>query len=142
MKTINCNNSNNETTAMNFISQFEGSYHAHVNGKVIPCQNLESARTQINGAKEHAIVNCKRNPIKKHPTIDCIGFEDYTGEYYVVVCLKANLGNGVLAAYDVKIDCDNKRTFYSLMCNGVSFTTVAHALSNPSNVRENNGWFR
>ena len=142
MKTATINNSNNEVTTMNFISEFQGGYHAHVNGQVVPCHNLATARAQSVGTKEHAIVNCMRNPIHNRPTVACMGFVSPTNQFYAVVSFQSDMGNGSSSCYDVRIDCHNESTLRSLMRDGVAYTTVAHALANPDNVRMQGGWAR
>ena len=102
--------------------------------EVIPCHNLASARSYIQGTREYAIAqNQTRNVTRNEtqPSIDCIGFCSPSGQYYAVV---------EMPDMDVRIDCHNSATLRSWLRDGVTPETLLEALRDESNVRVTGGW--
>ena len=125
-------------TQQNYIrnsSQFFGKYEVVTPQGVIPCHNLSTARSYIEGTREHAIVN-RQDPVTDaelgRPTLQCLGFVSPRGQHYAVV----QFGHGV----DVRIDCHNSATLRGWLRDGVTFQPVLEALRDESNVRPTGGW--
>ena len=106
-----------------------------VEEEVIPCYNLATARSYIEGTREYAIAsqpqnrNVTRNETK--PSIECIGFCSPTGQYYAVV---------EMPDMDVRIDCHNSATLRGWMRDGVTPEALIEALRDETNVRRTGGW--
>ena len=101
-----------------------------VTQEVIPCHNLRTARSYIQGTREYAIAqNQSRNVTQ--PSIDCIGFCSPSGQHYAVV---------EMPEMDVRIDCHNSATLRGWLRDGVSPETLIEALQDETNVRETGGW--
>ncbi len=102
--------------------------------EVIPCHNLGTARSYIQGTREYAIVrNQSRNVTRNvtQPSIECIGFCSPSGQHYAVV---------EMPDMDVRIDCHNSATLRSWLRDGVTPETLLEALRDESNVRRTGGW--
>ena len=98
--------------------------------EVIPCHNLGTARSYIQGTREHAVVNSTPSSAPV-PSIQCIGFVSPSGQYYAVV---------EMPTMDIRIDCHNVHTLRNWMQSGVSPETLLEAFRNPDNVRRSGGW--
>lgn len=118
-------------------SQFYGKFevvrtNAQGVQEIIPCHNLSTARSYIEGTREHAIANRQGlGSVATQPTIECIGFCSPSGQYYAVV---------QMPDMDVRIDCHNSATLRGWMKDGVSFQALLDAIKDESNVRRPNGW--
>ena len=109
-------------------TQVEGLYQT-IEEEVIPCHNLSTARSYIQGTREHAIVNGGGRNVS--PSIECIGFCSPSGQYYAVV---------EMPEMDIRIDCHNSATLRSWLRDGVTYATLMEAFKDASNVRETGGW--
>jgi hypothetical protein len=109
-------------------TQVDGLYQT-IEEEVIPCHNLSTARSYIEGTREHAIVNNRSQRVS--PSIECVGFCSPTGQYYAVV---------EMPDMDVRIDCHNSATLRGWLRNGVTYATLMEALQDETNVRETGGW--
>lgn len=118
-------------------SQFYGKFevvrtNAQGDREVIPCHNLATARSYIEGTREHAIVSKQGlGSVATQPTIECIGFCSPSGQYYAVV---------QMPDMDVRIDCHNSATLRGWMKNGVGFQALLEAIKDETNVRRAGGW--
>jgi len=127
----------NATTAtIRTSSQFFGKYevvltNAQGTQEVIPCHNLSTARSYVEGTREYAIVNRHGATRDTQPTIDCVGFCSPSGQYYAVV---------EMPDMDVRIDCHNASTLRGWMKNGLPFQTLMDAFKDAGNVRRSGGW--
>ena len=125
------------TQSQNYIqssSQFYGKYEVVTPSGVIPCHNLSTARSYIQGTREHAIVNRDR-PVTQgteQPTLQCIGFVSPRGQHYAVV----QCADGV----DVRIDCHNSATLRGWLRDGITLQPLLEAISDESNIRVTGGW--
>jgi len=126
-------------TQSNYIqssSQFYGKYEVVTPQGVIPCHNLSTARSYIEGTREHAIVNRQRavgaDVGYEQPTLQCIGFVSPRGQHYAVV----QCADGV----DVRIDCHNSATLRGWLRDGITLQPVLDAISDESNIRVTGGW--
>ena len=115
-------------------SQFFGKYEVVTPSGVIPCHNLSTARSYIQGTREYAIVNRQRPVTQRteQPTLQCIGFVSPRGQHYAVV----QCADGV----DVRIDCHNSATLRGWLRDGITLQPVLDAISDESNVRPTGGW--
>ena len=114
-------------------SQFYGKYEVVTPQGVIPCHNLSTARSYIQGTREHAIVN-RQQPVTSegyHPSVECIGFVSPSGQHYAVVQMPFS---------DLRIDCHNAATLRGWLRDGVTFQTLVEALDDESNIRPTGGW--
>ena len=104
-----------------------------VKKEIIPCHNLATARSYIEGTKEYAIAqNQARYPRNaQQPSIECIGFCSPSGQHYAVV---------EMPGMDVRIDCHNSATLRGWLRDGVSFSALVEALDDETNVRRPGGW--
>ncbi len=126
-------------TQQNFIrnsSQFFGKYEVVTPHGVIPCHNLSTARSYIQGTREYAIVNRDR-PVAtteryEQPTVQCLGFVSPRGQHYAVV----QCADGV----DIRVDCHNSATLRGWLRDGVTLQTLREAIADDSNVRPTGGW--
>ena len=114
-------------------TQVDGLYQT-IEEEVIPCYNLATARSYIEGTREYAIAqqqvrNVTRNVTQ--PSIECIGFCSPSGQHYAVV---------EMPDMDVRIDCHNSATLRSWLRDGVTPETLIEALRDESNVRRTGGW--
>ncbi len=114
-------------------TQVDGLYQT-IEEEVIPCYNLATARSYIEGTREYAIAqqqvrNVTRNVTQ--PSIECIGFCSPSGQHYAVV---------EMPDMDVRIDCHNSATLRSWLRDGVTPETLIEALRDESNVRVTGGW--
>jgi hypothetical protein len=138
------NSQNNGDAMQSYISEsqaFQGAFTAHVDGQSIPCYNAATARAQIVGTKEHAIVNSKRSESKSFPTLPCMGFVSPTGAFYAVVAIQGiNHHDGSKVLWDLRLDCANEGTLRAWMRDGVSHKTVLDGLMDQSNLRPSGGW--
>lgn len=105
-----------------------------VRKEVIPCHNLRTARSYIQGTREYAIAqsqsrNVTRNAVR--PSIECIGFCSPSGQYYAVV---------EMPDMDIRIDCHNSATLRGWLRDGISPETVVEAFMDATNVRRTGGW--
>ena len=125
------------TQSQNYIresSQFFGKYEVVTPQGVIPCHNLSTARSYIQGTREYAIVN-RQDPVtdkSARPTVQCLGFVSPRGQHYAVV----QCADGV----DVRIDCHNSATLRGWLRDGVTLQTLCEAVADDSNVRPTGGW--
>ena len=126
------------TSFIQHSSNFYGKYEVvrlDTNGQreVIPCHNLSTARSYIEGTREYNIVN--RGNVPKYPqttpSIECIGFVSPSGQHYAVV---------EMPDMDIRIDCHNSATLRTWLRDGVSPETLIEALQDESNVRPSGGW--
>jgi len=134
---INTQSSQSQTSQSletSMITSTSSSWYA--NNSNVACHNQSTARAQIVGTKEHAIVNSKRSESKSSPRLKCMGFVSPSGQYYAVV---PNIRMGE-TIYDCRIDCSNESTLRSLMNGGVHLDTIHHAIQTPSNLRPTGGW--
>ena len=116
-------------------SQFYGKYEVVTPQGVIPCHNLSTARSYIQGTREHAIVN-RQHPVitdkcTDHPTVECLGFVSPRGQHYAVV---------QMPDMDIRIDCHNSATLRGWLRDGVTFQALMDAFEDDSNVRPTGGW--
>ena len=123
-------------TQQNFIrnsSQFFGKYEVVTPQGVIPCHNLSTARSYIQGTREYAIVNRQRPVTQRteQPTVECIGFVSPSGQHYAVV---------QMPDMDIRVDCHNSATLRGWLRDGVTLQTLREAISDDSNVRPTGGW--
>jgi|DEB0MinimDraft_12_1074336.scaffolds.fasta_scaffold35503_2 hypothetical protein len=117
-------------------SQFYGKYEVVTPQGVIPCHNLSTARSYIEGTREYAIVNCDR-PVAateryEQPTVQCLGFVSPRGQHYAVV----QCADGV----DIRVDCHNSATLRGWLRDGVTLQTLCEAVADETNVRPTGGW--
>ena len=102
--------------------------------EVIPCHNLSTARSYIQGTREYAIVQRQSRNVTGNvtqPSVEVIGFCSPSGQYYAVV---------EMPDMDVRIDCHNSATLRTWLRDGVSPETLIEALQDESNVRPTGGW--
>ena len=102
--------------------------------EVIPCHNLATARSYIEGTKEYGIAqNQRRRPHLQapRPTVEVLGFCSPSGQYYAVV---------EMPNMDVRIDCHNSATLRGWMKDGVSIKTLLEAMADETNIRTIGGW--
>ena len=126
-------------TQQNYIqasSQFFDKYEVVTPQGVIPCHNLSTARSYIQGTREYAIANRQR-PVAtteryEQPTVQCLGFVSPRGQHYAVV----QCADGV----DIRIDCHNSATLRGWLRDGVTLQTLREAISDETNVRPSGGW--
>jgi len=114
-------------------TQVEGLYQT-IEEEVIPCHNLSTARSYIQGTREYAIAQQQSRNVTRNvtqPSIDCIGFCSPSGQYYAVV---------EMPEMDIRIDCHNSATLRSWLRDGVTPETLVEAFKDASNVRETGGW--
>ena len=116
-------------------SKFYGKYEVvrfdeQGNREVIPCHNLSTARSYIEGTREYAIVH-RQSSTTVQPSVECIGFVSPSGQYYAVV---------EMPDMDVRIDCHNSATLRTWLRDGVSPETLIEALQDETNVRRTGGW--
>jgi len=116
-------------------SQFYGKYEVvTTDGQVIPCHNLSTARSYIQGTREYAIVQRQSRNVTGNvtqPSVEVIGFCSPSGQHYAVV---------EMPDMDVRIDCHNSATLRSWLRDGVTYATLMEALQDETNVRETGGW--
>ena len=101
--------------------------------EVIPCHNLSTARSYIEGTREYNIVNRANNarPSNAVPSIECLGFVSPSGQHYAVV---------QMPDMDIRIDCHNSATLRGWMKDGVGFQALMDAMEDETNIRRPNGW--
>ena len=109
-------------------TQIDGLYQT-IEEEVIPCYNLATARSYIQGTREYGQTNSQGT--SSAPSIECLGFCSPTGQYYAVV---------EMPDMDVRIDCHNSATLRSWLRDGVTYATLMEALQDETNVRETGGW--
>ncbi len=109
-------------------TQIDGLYQT-IEQEVIPCYNLATARSYIQGTREYGQANSQSSA--SSPSIECIGFCSPAGQYYAVV---------EMPDMDVRIDCHNSATLRSWLRDGVTYATLMEALQDETNVRETGGW--
>jgi hypothetical protein len=124
------------TQSQNYIqssSQFYGKYEVVTPQGVIPCHNLSTARSYIQGTREYAIVNRDRPVAQRteQPTVECIGFVSPSGQHYAVV---------QMPDMDIRVDCHNSATLRGWLRDGVTFQALMEAFEDDSNVRPTGGW--
>ena len=112
--------------------QFHGKYTAIINGEVIPCHNLSTARAIVQRANTSEIVQ-HSNTL---PKIECVGFCSPSGQYYAVV----RVDRSPYLDHDVRIDCHNKTTLKTLIRDGVSIGDFRRASEDQNNIRSQGGW--
>ncbi len=114
-------------------SQFYGKYEVVTPQGVIPCHNLSTARSYIQGTREYAIVNRQRPVTQRteQPTVECIGFVSPSGQHYAVV---------QMPDMDIRVDCHNSATLRGWLRDGVTFQALMDAFEDESNVRPTGGW--
>ena len=114
-------------------SQFYGKYEVVTPQGVIPCHNLSTARSYIQGTKEFNIAQNQSRalPCIQQPYVEVVGFCSPSGQYYAVV----EMVHG-----DVRIDCHNSATLRGWLRDGVTLQTLREAISDDSNVRPTGGW--
>ena len=114
-------------------TQIDGLYQT-VRKEVIPCHNLSTARSYIEGTREYAIVQRQARNVTRNvtqPSVEVIGFCSPTGQHYAVV---------EMPDMDVRIDCHNSATLRGWLRDGVSFQALIEAFEDDSNVRPTGGW--
>jgi hypothetical protein len=114
-------------------SRFYGKYEVVTPQGVIPCHNLSTARSYIEGTREHAIMQ-RQSQSTAHvevPSIECLGFVAPSGQHYAVV---------EMPDMDIRIDCHNSATLRGWIKNGVSFQALYEALQDETNVRPTGQW--
>jgi len=103
--------------------------------EVIPCYNLATARSYIEGTREYNIaqsqVRSRSTGNETQPSIDCIGFCSPSGQYYAVV---------QMPDMDIRINCHNAATLRGWMREGIGFQPLIEAISDETNVRPTGGW--
>ena len=102
-----------------------------VRKEVIPCANLATARSYIEGTKEYNIAQQAPSQKSSEPTIECIGFVAPSGQHYAVV---------QMPDMDIRIDCHNSATLRGWIKDGVSFQALYEAMQDETNIRRPNGW--
>ena len=114
-------------------SQFYGKYEVVTPQGVIPCHNLSTARSYIQGTREYAIVNRQRPVAQRteQPSVECIGFVSPSGQHYAVV---------QMPDMDIRVDCHNSATLRGWLRDGVTFQALMDAFEDDSNVRPTGGW--
>jgi hypothetical protein len=114
-------------------SQFYGKFEVVTPQGVIPCHNLSTARSYIQGTREYAIVNRDRPVAQRteQPTVECIGFVSPSGQHYAVV---------QMPDMDIRVDCHNSATLRGWLRDGVTFQALMEAFEDDSNVRPTGGW--
>jgi hypothetical protein len=123
-------------TQSNYIqssSQFYGKYEVVTPQGVIPCHNLSTARSYIEGTREYAITN-RSQPVTQpteQPTVECIGFVSPSGQHYAVV---------QMPDMDIRVDCHNSATLRGWLRDGVTFQALMDAFTDDTNVRPTGGW--
>ena len=116
------------------IDKGDGLYLGTVRKEVIPCHNLSTARSYIEGTREwHIVQHQSRNVTRNvtQPSVEVLGFCSPSGQYYAVV---------EMPDMDIRIDCHNSATLRTWMKNGVSPETLLEALEDETNVRRTGGW--
>ena len=114
-------------------TQIDGLYQK-VRKEVIPCHNLSTARSYIQGTREYAIVQRQARNVTRNvtqPSVECIGFCSPSGQHYAVV---------EMPDMDVRIDCHNSATLRGWLRDGVTLQTLCEAVADDSNVRPTGGW--
>ena len=116
-------------------SQFYGKYEVVTPQGVIPCHNLSTARSYIQGTREYAIVN-RSQPVGSssqsgNPTVECLGFVSPRGQHYAVV---------QMPDMDIRVDCHNSATLRGWLRDGVTYQALMDAFEDDSNVRPTGGW--
>lgn len=114
-------------------SVVDGLYQT-VRKEVIPCYNLATARSYIEGTREYAVAQKQSRNVTRNvtqPSIEVIGFCSPSGQHYAVV---------EMPDMDVRIDCHNSATLRSWLRDGVTPETLIEALRDESNVRRTGGW--
>ena len=114
-------------------TQIDGLYQT-VRKEVIPCHNLSTARSYIQGTREYAIVQRQARNVTRNvtqPSVEVIGFCSPSGQHYAVV---------EMPDMDVRIDCHNSATLRTWLRDGVSPETLIEALEDETNVRPTGGW--
>lgn len=99
--------------------------------EVIPCHNLSTARSYIEGTKEYNIANRNPSQWSPVPSIECIGFVSPSGQHYAVV---------QMPDMDIRIDCHNSATLRGWLRNGVTYQALMDAMQDETNIRRPNGW--
>ena len=122
-----------QSTFIRNSSQFFGHYEVVTPDGVIPCANLSTARSYIQGTRENAIVNRQRPVVdtRNHPTVECLGFVSPSGQHYAVV---------QMPDMDIRIDCHNSATLRGWLRDGVTLQTLCEAVADESNIRPTGGW--
>ena len=123
-------------TQSNYIqasSQFYGKFEVVTPDAIIPCANLSTARSYIQGTREYAIVNRQRPVAQRteQPTVECIGFVSPSGQHYAVV---------QMPDMDIRVDCHNSATLRGWLRDGVTFQALMDAFEDDRNVRPTGGW--
>ena len=113
-------------------SQFQGKYDAIIDGQVIPCHNLSTARSLVQKAGTPE----RRFYSNTLPKIECVGFCSPSGQYYAVV----RVNRSPYIDTDVRIDCHNETTLRTLIRDGVSIGDLNRASEDQNNVRSQGGW--
>ena len=113
-------------------SQFHGKYDAIIDGQVIPCHNLSTARaiTQRANTNERGLYS---NTL---PKVECVGFCSPSGQYYAVV----RVDRSPYLDHDVRVDCHNETTLRAWIREGVSIGDLNRASEDQNNVRSQGGW--
>ena len=113
-------------------SQFYGKYEVVTPQGVIPCHNLSTARSYIQGTREWAIVHSASRAVPQDtPSIECIGFCSPSGQHYAVV---------QMPDMDIRIDCHNSATLRGWLKSGVTYGALMEAITDETNVRPSGGW--
>ena len=123
-----------QSTFIRNSSQFFGHYEVVTPDAVIPCANLATARSYIEGTREWNIAQQQSRNVTRNvtqPSVEVIGFCSPTGQHYAVV---------EMPDMDVRIDCHNSATLRSWLRDGVSPETLLEALEDETNVRRSGGW--
>jgi hypothetical protein len=108
--------------------------YQRVRKEVIPCHNLATARSYIQGTREYAVAQHQRRNVTRNteqPSVEVLGFCSPSGQYYAVV---------EMPEMDVRIDCHNSATLRTWLRDGVTPETLMEALRDESNVRRTGGW--
>lgn len=117
------------------VDEGDGLYLGTTRKEVIPCHNLATARSYIEGTREYAIANryqgVARAGRSEQPLIECIGFCSPSGQYYAVV---------QMPDMDIRIDCHNSATLRGWIRDGIGFQPLIEAISDETNVRPTGGW--
>jgi hypothetical protein len=114
-------------------AQVDGLYQT-IEEEVIPCHNLSTARSYIEGTREYAIMQRQASNVTRNvtqPSVEVIGFCSPSGQHYAVV---------EMPDMDVRIDCHNSATLRTWLRDGVSPETLIEALQDESNIRRTGGW--
>lgn len=139
MSILNAQSQTSQSLETSMITSTSSSWYAI--GSNVACHNPATARAQIAGTREHAIVNKVRSVAKSSPALPCMGFVSPTGAFYAVVSIEShNHYTDSKSLWDLRIDCANESTLRSLMNNGVHTDTIRNALRDQSNLRPAGGW--